>query len=129
MDEATVKRLASLLVKENCTGLQYHGGLPLFLFDSRGLFIWSAWRVVSEMEIVAGHDSSDSVKEGLIEVITGQSVEAVSVQGTFHDLNLRFSNGTSLETFADAENYEHWYVAEGPNQMIVAGPGNLWSSF
>lgn len=129
MDKEALEKLASLLTGATCTRVEFHAGLPNFIFGSRGLFIWSAWRVVRRGEIIAGSDSGDSTKSKAADVLVGQSARNVSVNGVFHDLRIQFADGVTLETFANMDGREHWQVSGGPDDMLVAGPGQLWSLF
>ena len=132
MDELVVKRLQNSLVGVACSEVVYQG-VPTFQFGVRGLTILSAWRVSQADEIVVA--SSDpgvvhmGVREKLVTYLQGQEVREVIVRGPFNDLSLRLSNDTVLETFADSELYEHWNLVGGADDMIIAGPGRLWSTF
>ena len=130
MDDETTGRLAGLLVGATCTGVGVPNGQLHAVFGSRGLHVGSAWRVVHEGEIVAGSDTApDLAEKKLMEALVGHTVRTVSTHGAFNDLHLHFDCGPVLETFANAEGYEHWQLAGGPDEMIVAGTGPLWSSF
>ncbi|HET9496409.1 MAG TPA: hypothetical protein VFR15_19445 [Chloroflexia bacterium] len=127
MDDATVEQLKSLLIGAVCTEVEYTGSLPFIRFGSIGLWIACAWRIVNDGEIVAGSDPGDNVKEEVRNLLVGQQLSSVEVTGDFNDLFLRFADGITLETFADNGEYERWHVSAGPGNMIVAGPGRLWS--
>jgi hypothetical protein len=132
MDDTIVKRLRDSLIGAVCLNVEYiggDGGLPNINFGSRGLLIESAWRVVENGEIIAGTASKAIVRRELTQILQGQTIQEVTVQGHFNDLCLRFESGILLETFAYSDSYEHWnLVGEGPD-MIISGPGNLWSEF
>jgi hypothetical protein len=65
----------------------------------------------------------------LAALLIGRRVRQVALVNDCHDLRVEFDQGMILETFADSEQYEHWHVGGGPDEMIIAGPGKLWSSF
>lgn len=96
-------------------------------FGSGRLVIQSAWRLMDNTEIVLGSDSAPERWQAAAALLVNLRVENVLVTNDFSDLALRFQGGVSVETFANAEQYEHWYVAAGPQHMVVAGPGKLWS--
>jgi hypothetical protein len=107
--------------------------VPTFHFGKRGLTILSAWRAIQAGEIVVARDSPKGVptgvREKLVSFLQGQEVREITVRGPFNDLSLRFSDDLVLETFADSALYEHWNVGGGADDMIIAGPGRLWSTF
>lgn len=127
MKDNIMTELRDLLVNLKCTKLTFPNNLPYFEFETYHLHISSAWRVIYEGQMLAGNDSDDSKKFKLTELLTGQRVKDVSVRGHFHDLCIEFDIGAIIETFADSEAFESWYInGPPPFRMIVAGPGTSW---
>jgi hypothetical protein len=84
--------------------------------------------MVSDSEIIfTSGDASKNLKGSTQQLCC--SVESLFVRGVWNDLELHFSTGLILQTFTDSDDYEHWYFMAGPEEMIVAGPGQLWSSW
>jgi hypothetical protein len=128
MDVETLDRLESLLVDSACIGMENSGDYLQLLFDGRRLIIESAWRLMQGGQIMIGSSSEDTALERLPKMIVGHKVTSVSVHGPLHDLKIEFDNFV-IEVFADSAIYEHWKLIGGAQEMIVAGPGSLWSSF
>ena len=129
MDTLTRNRLKKLLVGSLCVDMDNRGDYLQILLGSRWLIVESAWRVVHDRDIIVGSVSEDAVLEKLPDILVGQTVRSVVTHGEFNDLRLEFNNGAVLEAFADSERFEHWKLAGGPEEMIIAGPGRLWSEF
>ncbi len=129
MDGLTRNRLNTLLIGLKCGGVENRGNYLQLVLGSRRLIVGAAWRVVHDDDIIIGSASEEEVLEKLPHILIGQQIVGVTVSGAFNDLQLRFTQGILLEVFADSEKYEHWNVVGGPNEMIIAGPGRLWSSF
>lgn len=122
-------RLKGLLVGEMCESLECQAGYLGVRLEDRGLWVGSAWRVLHDGRLVAGSDSQEAAKAGLVELLVGQRIKSVALRGSLNDLMIEFGNGVRVETFANAEEYEHWHMAGGPDEMIIAGPGTSWSAF
>lgn len=129
MDDRTVHRLKGLLIGEVCERLEYQTGYLGIQLEDRGLWIGSAWRVLRDGHLVAGSDSQEAARTRIADLLVGQRVESVSLHGSLNDLVMEFDNGARVETFANAEEYEHWHLAGGPDEMIIAGSGTSWSAF
>ena len=129
MDMDTIKRLTQILVGSVCTDVSLEAGYLTILFGTHGLTIGSAWRLIQGEGIRVGSDSDTTFQAQLSALLIGQRVHQVALVSDCHDLRIEFDQGMILETFADSEQYEHWHVGGGPDEMIVAGPGKLWSSF
>lgn len=125
MKKAVVQKLQSILHNATCLEMDNRGSFLQILLGSHSLIIGAAWRFVKDGDIVMGSGSADEVLEQLPELLIGRTVQSVSVNGPFHDLHLEFEDGSTLEVFADSELYEHWNLG----LSVIAGPGNLWSSF
>lgn len=130
MDRETLQRLDSLLIGNECTGIERIGGNYLqVLFKGRRLIVECAWRLSDQGEIVIGSDSEEAVLGKIDDLIVGSIVREVRVRGEFNDLRVGFANGRVLEAFADSEKFENWKLIGGPDEMIIAGPSRLWSTF
>ena len=129
MDAFTVHRLKELLIGSSCVKMENMGNYLQIVFGARQLIVESAWRIIQDSEIVVGSASEESLLAKLPHVLVGRIVQSVEVHDSFHDLCLRFDRDTRLEIFADSAEYEHWKLVGGPQEMIIAGPGRLWSSF
>jgi hypothetical protein len=132
MDDITVARLRNSLVGAICSEVEYlagEGGIPSIHLGPRGLSIFSAWRVARDGAILAGNDSEATARQEVAQLLRGQTVQEVTVRGSFHDLYLRFESGITLETFADSGTYEHWNLVGAANDMIIAGPDSSWAAF
>lgn len=129
IDKEITEKLKSNLVNSVCIGLENNDGYLQLLFSSQRLIIQSGWRLIKNNKIEVT-DESDDFEQGKSEnLLTQNTVEAVTIHGDYNDLQIKFRNGVTLETFPDSEVFEHWnYAGESP-KMIVAGPGILWSSF
>lgn len=91
--------------------------------------IRSAWRIIRGDEVILGSDSHPDGFNAGAAALRNATVDWVVVSAPFHDIEVRFSNGISLKTFANSERYEHWHFLAGPNEIVVAGPGVAWSTF
>lgn len=129
MDSVTIGRLKELFTGSACTGIENIGNYLQLLLGPRRLIVESAWRILHDGELAVGSASDEPAFEKLHRILVGNTVESAELHGDLNDLRLEFRGGTILETFADSEQYEHWKLIGGPEEMIIAGPGNLWSSF
>ena len=129
MDTDTIQRLTHLLVGSVCTEVSLEAGYFIILFGTHGLTIGCAWRLIQGEGICVGSNSDATLQAQFSTVLIGQQVRRVELVSDCHDLRVEFDQGMILETFADSEQYEHWHVGGGPDEMIIAGPGKLWSSF
>ena len=129
MDTDTIQRLTHLLVGSVCTEVGLEAGYLTILFGTHGLTIGCAWRLIQGEGICVGSNSDSTLQAQFAALLIGRRVRQVALVNDCHDLRVEFDQGIILETFADSEQYEHWYVGGGPDEMIIAGPGKLWSSF
>lgn len=129
MDLITLQLLEKLIRANACNGVEISSGVLQIVFGSSRLIVQSSWRIVSDSEIVVASDSDMEQSEDIAMLLHNLSVDRVSVSTLFNDLELYFGSKALLQTFADSEKYEHWYFTSGPQEMIVAGPGKLWSLF
>lgn len=129
MDAVTVDRLKEIFTGSVCTGVENLNGYLQLTFGSRRLIVECAWRIIHNRELAVSSGSDGPTVDRLYTLLHGNVVKSAEVGGDFSDLRLEFSDSTVLETFADSEEYEHWKVVGGPDDMIIAGPGRLWSAF
>ena len=129
MDTDTIQRLTHLLVGSVCTEVSLETGYLTILFGTHGLTIGCAWRLIQGEGICVGSNSDATLQAQYPVLLTGQRVRQVALVSDCNDLRAEFDQGMMLETFADSNQYEHWHVGGGPDEMIIAGPGKLWSSF
>ena len=129
MDMDTIQRLTRLLVGSVCTEVSLETGYLIILFGTHGLTIGCAWRLIQGEGIRVGSNSDATLQAQSAALLIGRRVCQVALVNDCHDLRIEFDQGMILETFADSEQYEHWHVGGGPDEMIIAGPGKLWSSF
>jgi hypothetical protein len=126
MDAAAIALLQDLLIGARCSELAVkHGFLELVLGKHR-LVVHCAWRIVQE-QLLAGSGESSYVRAE--DALILQQVTIVNVQGPFHDLQVEFEGGASLETFADSAEHESWHLFGEDERVLVAGPGLLWTRF
>lgn len=128
MDCETVQRVRDILRGAECISIQNEGGFLLMQFSKCKLSIGCSWRIVRG-ELISGSGSNYSANSKRLESVIGTTVEDVAVVGETNDLRLLLNDGSSLETFEDADDYENWTLSTGGVGMIVSGPGTLWSSF
>jgi len=93
------------------------------------LIIETTWRLVNADTVIMDDTSTALVLETLPQILQGHYVQSVDIIGTYNDIHVKFDSNIVLETVADSKEYEHWKVVGGPQAMIIAGPGELWSSF
>ena len=129
MDTDTIQRLTHLLVGSVCTEVSLEAGYLTIVFGTRGLTIGCAWRLIQGEGICVGSNSDATLQAQFAALLIGRRVRQVALVNDCHDLRVEFDQGMILETFADSAQYEHWHVGGGPDEMIIAGPGKLWSSF
>ncbi len=129
MDTDTIQRLTHLLVGSVCTEVGLEAGYLTILFGTHGLTIGCAWRLIQGEGLCVGSNSDSTLQAQCSPLLIGRRVRQVALVNDCHDLRVEFDQGMILETFADSEQYEHWHVGGGPDEMIIAGPGKLWSSF
>jgi len=129
MDTDTIQRLTHLLVGSVCTEVSLEGGYLTILFGTHGLTIGCTWRLIQGEGICVGSNSDATLQAQFAALLIGRRVCQIALVNDCHDLRIEFDQGMILETFADSEQYEHWHVGGGPDEMIIAGPGKLWSSF
>jgi len=129
MDAITFGRFEELIKANSCSGAELSSGILQVIFGDKRLVVQSSWRLVNDSDIVVASDSDTEQFDAVVMLLHKQTVELVLITAPFNDLQIGFGCGVLLQTFADSEKYEHWYFAGGPQEMIVAGPGQLWSSF
>lgn len=129
IDKEIIEKLKSNLENSVCVALENNDGYLQLLFSSQRLIVQSGWRLIKNNKIEVTDESDDFEQGKLVNLLIQNIVEAVTIQGDYNDLQIKFRNGLTLETFPDSQVFEHWnYAGESP-KMIIAGPGNLWSSF
>lgn len=129
MDTLTFQWLEKLIKENTCSGAELSSGILQVIFGNRRLVVQSSWRLVSNSDIVVASDSDAEQSETVVALLDKLIVDRVLLASPFNDLEIHFAGGAFLQTFADSEKHEHWYFTGGPQEMIVAGPGKLWSSF
>jgi len=126
IDKDVVKWLQSLLRETLCSSLEKQNGHLLLEFGHPRLLLQSSWRFIKGGDIVVG---SCSIDFSSIPDLADCLVDSISIVNDFHDLRIVFDNGSVFETFADSEEFEHWSFHLSETEMLIAGPGKLWSSF
>lgn len=122
--ESAVRRL---LDGRACMAIEWNGPTPALLLQGATLSIASAWRVAGEAAFFgSGIDEPTSQN---LEVLVGRRIVGVEIRSPFHDLNVRFEGDWTLDTLADAAEWESWQVTADDGEMLVAGPGDSWSQF
>ncbi len=129
MHPEAVDRLRNLLVGSSCTGMDNLGSYLQITLGPRVLVVGAPWRLVRDGEMLVGSGCPDPRLAELPALLHGPSIQTVEVRGPFNDLRVAFANGMVLEVFPNSTHYENWLVAGGPQEMIIAGPGALWSQF
>lgn len=129
MDATTFGRFEELITEYACSGAELSSGILQVIFGDRRLVVQSSWRLISGSDIVVASDSDAEQLDAVITLLHKQTVGMALVATPFNDLEIRFGSEVLLQTFADSEKHEHWYFSSGPQETIVAGPGQLWSSF
>ena len=130
MDRETLQRIDTLLIDYTCSGIESLGAdLIQVVFGKHRLIVWCAWRLSDQGEIVVSSESEGVVQSKIEGLLVGSVVRKVHVRGEFHELRVGFTNDRVLEAFADSEKYENWNLVTGSGEMIIAGPGRLWSWF
>lgn len=129
MDKETQTHLSEHLVGASLRDMENLGAYLQLLIGSCRLVLGSAWRIMQRGELVVGSgDPDELVEQGLRSLLLGQAIQSVTTVGAFHDLQIVFADGSVLESFADAADYESWNLAVGTGgEMIVAGPGRSWA--
>jgi hypothetical protein len=128
MDEPTVSRIREIVMDRPCTAVTYAPWLTILFLNSGGFDIYTCWHAIQSGEILAGSNSQERAKVTLANLLIGQALRDISVDKDYNDLELTFTNSVVLRTFADSAEYEHWQFSEG-SDMIISGPGRLWSRF
>ena len=125
MDADTIQRLTHLLVGSVCTEVSLETGYFTILFGTHGLTIGCTWRLIQGEGICADSNSDAALQAQFAALLICRRVRHVTLVNDCHDLRVEFDHGMFLETFADSEQYEHWHVGGGPDEMISAGSGKL----
>lgn len=125
----TLESLEKMMGESPCNETEVTSGFLQVVFGTKRLVIQSAWRIVRGDEIIVASDSNADGFDTGAAALCNTTVDRVEVSAPFHDIEVRFSNGILLQSFADSETYEHWYFFRAPNDMIIAGPSELWSVF
>lgn len=132
MDEEVIEVIKKWLTESPCTKIENQSFLSLW-FGDKGIHILSAWRLVYNGELIYGSDVDSNIQHTeYYKALAHQKITDFTIRPPFHDLTLTFDNGMYLETFADSQDYESWnFAGKGDPlmQLIVGGPGNLWSGF
>jgi hypothetical protein len=124
--DPSVLKAGERFLRGPCRSVQLYP-LTTLRFDSGALFVDSAWRVLREGAVVA---SSDANQERLASSLVGASLKSLASKRRYHDLVLVFDNDAVLETSDTTDEFEYWrIVGTEPDELIVGGPGELWSSF
>jgi hypothetical protein len=126
LDEDVLETFRQMLAGP-CRGVETHPFFTL-VFERGQLIILSPWRASRGRWLIGGTGQPKKVP-ALVEVFVGQSVTWLAVKGPYNDLVLSFSEGLTLETFADSADYENWWMTGEHHEKLIAGPGELWSSF
>ena len=126
IDKEILEYLKTQLIGDSCTGAKGHEGSLQVQFGSRSLILQSSWRLIERGEIWLG---SGSVELQTISRLVDRVVYSISVVNDFNDLQIKFEDESALESFADAEEFEHWSFHASKSEILIAGPGKLWSSF
>jgi hypothetical protein len=129
MSPDAIAHAEQLLLGATCSGVEEHGDRVLLLFGRVGLFLWCPWRVVELQQLRLGSGDERVAAKKLDELLRDDIAVALEVSGDFHDLRVRFQSGRVLEAFPAASEGDSWQVSAGANDMVVAGPTNLWSDF
>jgi hypothetical protein len=126
MDE-DVLAIARRLLLGACKGVETYPWFAL-VFPTGRLTVFSAWRLSVDDRLVAASREPESAA-ALAETLAATNLEWLAVKGPFNDLVARFGTNMALETFGDSWRYEHWQVAGTNGEMVIAGPGLVWSVF
>lgn len=129
MSSDAIAHLEQLLVGATCSAVEEHADRVLLVFGRVGLFLWCPWRLIRGNALAIGSSEAAAAVGRLSQILPGEAATMVRVSGPFHDLQVHFKSGLVLEAFPSSSEGESWQVAAGPNDMVVAGPTNLWSDF
>lgn len=127
IDKHIMERLRSSLRGVACAGVDLSDTGLQVRFGSYKWLIFSSWRLVKQDRIAAGSGSAESGKSTA--QIVGLCLTDLIVANDLNDLELRFSDGSVLQSFGDSNDFEHWTLLTDQSPTLVAGPGSLWSSF
>ena len=131
MDALTMDRLKALLTSSSCTGMENLGNYLQLLFGPRRLIVGSAWRVVHQGDIAVGSGSSDDViQEQLPGLLMGHSIRSVAYYPQRSPRpSPRVQQRECPGVLRRCRTLRALESHRGPDEMIIAGPGRLWSSF
>ena len=129
IDGSTLRWVDMLMRESACTGAEVTSGILQVIFGPRRLVVQSTWRLIHDAQIIAATDSSESVTANALKLLHRRTVDRLAIQPPFHDLSVHFTGQLQLQTFADSEMYEHWYLWGGPQEIFTTGPGQHWSVF
>lgn len=129
MDELTIKKLRGFLEGATCIEMENLGSYLQLSFGSFKLIVGATWKLSERDEVIISSDSDEATLEKFPNTLLNRTVQNATVYGDFNDLILMFDKEIMLEVSGDSESYEHWNVLVNTQEMIIAGPGKLWSSF
>ncbi len=126
IDAKTLKYPRTLLVGAKCTRVELQDSFLAFQIGGVRLTVHSSWRITNAYGITFG---SGLIQTESTPSLVGTSLTSFRVTNEYNDLAIGFEDASVLETFADAVDYESWSIHIESSEMLVAGPGKLWSSF
>jgi hypothetical protein len=93
------------------------------------LLVWCSWRLQTDAAVLASSRDDEPCARTLDQLV-GATVSRASCSSPAWDLELAFSNGLTIEVFADSHgpdaspsrNWELWV----PGTCVQAGPGEAW---
>lgn len=129
MNSETIEKIRTLLRNEKCQSIENKGGFLQIDFSKCHLSVGCAWRIITNKNLIGSASKPEEAEEYLKKLLEGIVIKDVTLNGEFNDLYIEFENDLTLETFADSNNYEHWTLSGLNTEMIISGPGNLWSAF
>lgn len=128
MNNETITDIKKLLENSVCLAINNEGGFLQISFATCHLSIGCAWRISQKDTMIGSGTKAENANSSMLQ-LKNSTVTNIFVNGEFNNLDVQFSNDIRLETFADSSEYEHWVLATGGAEMIVSGPGKLWSGF
>lgn len=105
-----------------------------WLFSFSGdwqLRVAAPWRVISESQIVAGHEDDGhcfglkapfDTRERVERLVASQPLTEVTIR-EFGDLSLRFGSDSILQVFNHSAGYEAWQLFGSGKRVVVAQGG------
>ncbi len=129
MEETQKVAIRLNLVGKTFVGAVCRGSYLELSLDSSTLTIGSAWRLTCSGELVLGSDSAEEVIDSLPKFVLNKVIVRSEVNSKFNDLTVDLGGELMLETFANSECYESWTLSCESGEMLISGPGRLWSHF